>query len=186
MENKKVFSHSKAKVIAIIFVIFCMLTFGMALTSSGFTTKNLTLSTILSTLFSLIPMYFGFGQEIEIKNSSVKFYANLGSKFLDKEKEGLPISEVKEVRLGTPSINKSMSTYGAVNIFSGDREVSFNPDLFNDSTLKDLFLELKRINPNIVFDKYSSNIMTKGDDKGVFFWSVFSNFFKKYFKPNKE
>ncbi len=183
MQNKKVYSHSKAKVLTVVFVIFCLLTFSMALTPKGFSTENLTLSTILSTLFSLIPMYYGFGQEVEIKNSKIKFYSNLGSKFLDRDKEGLPINEVLEVRLGTPRINKSMRTYSAVNISSKDKEVTFNPDLFNDSTLKNLFLELKLLNPSIVFDKYSSNIMGIGKDGGVFFKSVFAKFLDKYFGP---
>lgn len=74
-----------------------------------------------------------------------------------------------------------MRTYSAVNISSKDKEVTFNPDLFNDSTLKGLFLELKLLNPNIVFDKYSSNIMEIGKDGGVFFKSVFTKFLEKYF-----
>lgn len=183
MKDKKVFSHSKAKVLAIVFAIFFVLTLSMAITPKGFSMDNLTLSTIFSTLFSLVVIYYGFGQEIEIKDSKIKFYSNLGSKFLEREKEGLPINEVLEVRLGTPRINKSMRTYSAVNISSKDKEVTFNPDLFNDSTLKDLFLELKLLNPNIVFDKYSSNIMGIGKDGGVFFKSVFAKFLDKYFGP---
>jgi len=142
----------------------------------SFELKGLGIGVVFGGLFALFPLVYGLGQKIDLSDKEISYSSNLLTLFISKYKKKLLLSEINEIRLGMPKINKNHTTFASINISTPYNEISFNPDLFSNITLHDLFLELKVRNQNIKLDNYSHNLIEKGKDSNVFRKTVFSNF----------
>lgn len=109
-------------------------------------------------VFGLLVLSFGFGQKLEISGNQINYSPHLLSTLLSGLRKRLIISEIKEVVLRLPKINQ-VATFAAINIRTENQEITFNPDLFDESTLQKLFLKLQQLNTNIQFDLYAVRIM---------------------------
>lgn len=172
----KSYSSSPQKVLlisAIIFIVMCLI---FAFSRGKFELNGFGLGAILGALFALFPLVYGFGQRVELTDREISFSSNLLTLFISKFKKKLLLSEVDEIRLGIPKFNKNQATFAAINISTPNDEITFNPDLFDNEMLHDLFQALKTQNPNIKFDNYALNLVSQGKDSGVFRKTVFGNF----------
>lgn len=176
MDKKKSYSSSVTKVVFISAVIFTVICLVFTFSRGKFELNGLGLGAIFGLLFALFPLVFGFGKKVELTDNEISYNSNLLVLFISKFKKKLLLSQISEVRLGTPKFNKLQATFTAINISSENEEITFNPDLFNNSTLHNLFQELKARNPNIKFDTYSLNLIEKVEDGGAFTKTVMGNF----------
>jgi hypothetical protein len=159
-------------------IIFLILSFAVAFSRGSFDFTGLKLGVMIGTGFAAFPLFYGLGQRIEISEDEVIYSAHLGDLVVNNTKKRIPITEVEEVRLGKPRLNKGVTTFAAMNITGKNREITFNPDLFESSVLVILFKELKLRKPGVKFDEYVENLIEKGSDGGVFRKKVFRNLLK--------
>lgn len=176
MVTKKSYSSSPTKVVFISSVIFTAICLVFTPSKGKFDLTGLGLGATFGLLFALFPLVYGFGQKIKFTESEISYSSSLLACCISKFKKKLLISQIREVRLGTPKFSKYQATFAAINISSENDEITFNPDLFNNDTVQNLFQELKTRNPNIKFDNYSLNFIEKGKNGGVSTKMVFSNF----------
>lgn len=176
MDKKKSYSSSITKVVFILAVIFTVICLVFTFSRGKFELNGLGLGAIFGLLFALFPLVFWFAQKVELTDREISCSSNLLALFIGKFKKKLLLSQICEVRLGIPKFNRHQATFAAINISSENDEITFNPDLFNKSTLHNLFQELKTKNPNIKFDTYSLNLIEKGEDGGAFPKMVLGNF----------
>lgn len=153
------------------------MSFAVALSKGSFDIAGLKLGMMIGAGLAVFPLFYGLGQRIEILKDEVVYSAHLGDLVVNNTKKRIPIMEVEEIRLGKPRINKFVNTFAAINISSKDKEITFNPDLFESSTLATLFRELGARNGKIKFDNYSLSMMEKGRDEGLFRKNVWKNLF---------
>lgn len=176
MDTKKTYSSSPTKVVFISAVIFIVICLVFTFSRGKFELNSLGLGVTFGLLFALFPLVYGFGQKLELTDKEISYSSSLLALFISKFKKKLLLTQISEVRLGTPKFNKHQATFAAINISSENDEITFNPDLFNNVILQNLFQELKTRNPNIKFDDYSLNLIEKGKDGGVFPKMVLGNF----------
>ena len=155
MDKVNVYPNSKRKVFLVILVIFIFFCLVFSFTKGEFDPYGFEIGFVISTAFSLVIVFNELGRHITITKDGVVYYPNMLNKLLREPASKILISQIKSIRLGLPRVNKQMSTFAAINISSDDKEISFNPDLYDNSVIQKLFKELKARNPKIKLDKYS-------------------------------
>lgn len=133
-----------------------------------------------------IGLFFGalllgatFRAKLILTEQRITYYPSFVLHFLDtlfKKENALDLSEIQEVRLGTPRLNKNVATFAAINIASANKEITFNSDLFEKGILQCFFKDLQQKNPSIKFDNYSLSIIQVGSDQHIFAYTVLKNF----------
>ena len=157
-------------------IIFFVMCFIFAFGRGKFELYGLSLGVAFGLLFALFPLVYGFGQKVELTDKEISYSSSLLAVIISKFRKKLLLSEVDEIRLGISKFNKNNATFAAINISGKNDEISFNPDLFNNVTLQNLFQELKTQDPNIKLDNYALNLIEQGKDSGTFRKTVFGNF----------
>ncbi|KKQ40753.1 MAG: hypothetical protein US60_C0054G0012, partial [Microgenomates group bacterium GW2011_GWC1_37_8] len=172
----KSYSSSPKRVLLISAIIFVVMFLVFAFARGKFELYGLGLGAFFGALFALFPLVFGLGQKVELSDKEINYSSNLLALFISKFKKRLLLSGVDEVRLGIPKFNRNQATFAAINISTTNDEITFNPDMFDNTTLHNLFQELKTRNPNIKFDNYALNLIEQGKDGAVFRKTVLGNF----------
>jgi hypothetical protein len=161
----KSYSASRKKVLFISATVLVVLCLVFAFSRGKFEVNGLGLGTIFGFLFALLLIIYGFGQKVELSKKEISYSSNSLALFINKFKKRLQLSEIIEIRLGIPKFNKNNATFAAVNIATTNEEISFNPDLFDNTTLRNLFRELRNQSPNIKLDDYTLNLIEGKDDR---------------------
>lgn len=177
--NKLMFrySSSKKRVLYVFFVILISFVLTFSFAHEGFDVYGLKLGLIFGTLMGLFPLFFGLGQTVFVENTKISYSSNLIDLLFRKSNlKQININDIKFVGLGIPKMNKNVASFAAINISSEDKEITFNPDLFDTTTLKKLFSKLNSDNSNISFDKYSSAILEAEKPDKIFRKVVIKNF----------
>lgn len=177
-ENNEVFAASYKKIFTVFsaFVLILGIVFSFSFNKgSSPDLEGFLVGVAVGSMFGLFVLFFGLGQRASIDNEFIRYSSNLLSVVFPNLKKSIRLNEVKEVSLGLPKMNQR-ATFAAINIRSNDKEITFNPDLFNESTLHRLFLQLQKSNPSISFDNYSSNIIAGKGSEPVFRKTVLKNF----------
>lgn len=170
------YSSSHKKVFLISAIIFIVMCFIFAFARGSFELNGLGLGAIFGGLFALFPLMYGLGQKFDLTDKEIIYRSNLFALFISKFKKKLLIAEINEIRLGIPKSNINRATFAAINISTSKDEITFNPDLFDNMTLHDLFQELRVRNSGIKFDNYALRLIGQGKDSNVFRKTVFGNF----------
>lgn len=173
---KKTFSSSQKKVLLITLVIFSVIFIIFNVFVGKYEKTGLVLGVAFGLVFAMFPLFYGLGQKIEVTDKEFIYSSNILVLFFSRLKKKLLISEIIEIRLGVPKFNKGLNTFAAINISTQKEEISFNPDLFDSTTMQNLILTLKLKNPHLKLDNYANSLMEQGKDGGLFRRILFKEF----------
>ena len=172
----KVYRSSSKKILIVASVLFLVMLAVFSFARGSFEVEGFKLGLFFGALPALLITFFGYGQVVKVSQTEVIYSSSLLTLLIDGLKVKIPVNELTEIRLGLPKINQTRATFAAINISSQDKEITFNPDLFDNGTLQSLFAEIKRLNESVKMDDYATSIMETGGDKGAFPKKVLGNF----------
>ncbi len=149
-------SYRKLFLLTICILVFFSVIF--AFSRTNFDISGLGLGFGIGVGFAMLIALLGYGQQLEVNEKEIKFYQNFLSKIIGKQTTNLPITELDTIRYGSPQMN-NMNTFLAINISTKTGEISFNPDLFEKTTIGNLFRKIKELNARVVFDELAIEVM---------------------------